>query len=570
MLATPWRWACVVTLYGFSREPHDEDAQQPDPATADDRGPDQGDATSGPRHTGHSTFADFLPTDSRSADSDSSSTPRRASGAPAHDAARPEWSAATPESFAVTRRELSGLDAASTDATGWVLGAPTPPGPSVLGAGHQWGQPSPKAPQLNHGNTSDAEEPVPEARVGPAAQGRLGWPGSRARPWVLVAAATAAVLLVGVIVAIGRSAAGGGDRQAAWQAGAAPAVSPSPAVTADATTVTLSGVGDVIMGTAPGDLPPRAGEGFFGEVVDALDSDLVMGNLETPLTEDTGRVKCGFVTPPATPGNPSPKPTRVSGCHQFYLPPSYAQHLRDGGFDLVSLANNHTHDMGMEGLRNTRAALDAAGVKHTGAPDQITYIDVKGVKVAVLGFAIYSWGQNLNNIPAAEQLVNKAAAEADIVVIQMQGGAEGSDESHQPRGREFFLGEDRGDLRRFSRAVIDAGADVIFGHGPHIMRGMEFYKGRLIAYSLGNFCGYGVLNSSGYLGVGGVLKVTLNKDGTWVSGQLVATEMVRGGIPAPDPDRRAIPFVNRLSREDFGGGAARLAADGTITPPSAG
>ncbi len=100
----------------------------------------------------------------------------------------------------------------------------------------------------------------------------------------------------------------------------------------------------------------------------------------------------------------------------------------------------------------------------------------------------------------------------------MQGGAEGSDETHVKPGHEIFLGEDRGDLIEFSHAVIDAGADVVFGHGPHIMRGMEFYKGRLIAYSLGNFCGYRVLSTAGFLGVGGVLKVTLTKDGTWVGG----------------------------------------------------
>ena len=93
----------------------------------------------------------------------------------------------------------------------------------------------------------------------------------------------------------------------------------------------------------------------------------------------------------------------------------------------------------------------------------------------------------------------------------MQGGAEGSDKTHVTSGHEIFLGEDRGDLITFSHAVIDAGADVVFGHGPHVMRGMEFYKGRLIAYSLGNFCGYRVLGTAGFLGVGGVLKVTLHK-----------------------------------------------------------
>jgi hypothetical protein len=190
-------------------------------------------------------------------------------------------------------------------------------------------------------------------------------------------------------------------------------------------------------------------------------------------------------------------------------------------------------------------------LQYTGGVGQITNVTVKGVKVAVLGFSVYSWGASLNNIEAASALVKQAAAQADLVVIQMQGGAEGSDKSHVPSGHEIFLGEDRGDLKTFSHAVIDAGADVVFGHGPHIMRGMEFYKGRLVAYSLGNFCGYRVLGTGGFLGVGGVLKVTLHKDGTWAGGKLVPTKMINGGIAAPDDDKRALDFVAGLSREDF-------------------
>jgi hypothetical protein len=338
-------------------------------------------------------------------------------------------------------------------------------------------------------------------------------------------------------------------------------------------TISLSGVGDVIMGTQPRDIPPGDGAGFFDAVKSALDADVVMGNLETPLTADTGRVKCPTAsstpTPTADPGTPSPRPTKPSGCFQFYLPPSYAKHLYDGGFDVMSLANNHTNDMGPDGLSNTRTALEAAGVKHTGGLNEITYVEVKGIKVAVLGFAVYAWGQNLNNIAAAEELVRRADAEADLVVIQMQGGAEGADRTHVKAGKEIYLGEDRGDLVKFGHAVIDAGADVVFGHGPHVMRGMEFYKGRLIAYSLGNFCGYGVLSSAGVLGVGGVLTVTLRRDGSWVGGKLVSTEMVNGGLPTIDPARRAVPFVGGLSLDDFGPAAAIISApDGTITAPA--
>ena len=381
------------------------------------------------------------------------------------------------------------------------------------------------------------------------------------RPLMVVLAGAVALVVLAVLSGMASASMFRGE-PAAWQQpgtgpndpGATP--SPGPAVPpAVEETITLSGVGDVIMGTSPSSLPPNEGAGFFDEVKAALASDLVMGNLDQPITVDTGRVKCAEGS---------------TGCHQFYLPPSYAQRLKEGGFDLVSLANNHTHDMGAEGLRNTRTALDAAGVLHTGGVDQITTVDVKGVKVAVLGFSVYSWGQNLNKIPEAEALVRRADAEADIVVIQMQGGAEGTDKAHVRTGTEMFLGENRGDLIKFSHAVVDAGADVVFGHGPHVMRGMEFYKGRLIAYSLGNFCGYKTLSSNGFAGVGGVLKVTLKRDGSWSRGELVPTEMVRGGYPAPDPDKRALAFVNDLSQDDFGAaGAVISTTDGTITAPPA-
>ncbi|MFC7482081.1 CapA family protein [Luedemannella flava] len=344
--------------------------------------------------------------------------------------------------------------------------------------------------------------------------------------------------------------------------GTAPASSPA----ADDGTITLAGVGDVIMGSWPDDLPPRGGKGFFDRVRTALAADLVMGNLETPLSADTGHTKCGWETPSPKPGNPSPSPVPASGCHQFSLPTSYAGHLKDAGFGVMNLANNHTFDMGQTGLTNTRRALDGVGIDYTGAPGQIAYRTVKGVKVAVIGFSIYGWTQSLNNMTGSANLVRKAAEKADIVVVQMQGGAEGADKSHVKKGHEIFLGEDRGDLIGFTHKMIDAGADVVFGHGPHIMRGMEFYKGRLIAYSLGNFCGYKVLRGTGYLGVGGILKVSLHPDGTWAGGTLVPTEMVSGGYPAVDKDKRALAFVRGLSADDFGDSAAQIDKIGKITP----
>ena len=150
------------------------------------------------------------------------------------------------------------------------------------------------------------------------------------------------------------------------------------------------------------------------------------------------------------------------------------------------------------------------------------------------------------------------------MIVTFHGGAEGSDKTHVPNGTEYFLGENRGNLRAFSHAVVDAGADLVVGHGPHVLRGMEFYKGRLIAYSMGNFAGYGVFSLSGPLGVSGILKATLRADGTWVKGRLVATRLVGEGLPALDPAESAHGIVRTLSRSDFGRRGVRVTPTGVL------
>ncbi|MDM4721296.1 CapA family protein [Micromonospora sp. WMMA1363] len=357
-------------------------------------------------------------------------------------------------------------------------------------------------------------------------------------------------------------AAGCGDADpgagAVWQPGAggsAPAASTGAAEPA-ATAISLSATGDIIMGNAPNRLPANDGKDFFADVEGALAADLVMGNLEEPLTVDTGVGKCG---------------ADATRCFQFRVPPEYAAHLRDAGFDLLNQANNHGHDFGAEGYQNTQAALEKYELAHTGAPGQITVVDVRGVKVAVAGFSPYSWSNPLTDIAAAAQIVTKAAGMADLVVVQVHMGAEGADRTRVKPGTEMYLGENRGDPVRFAKAMIDAGADLIVGHGPHVLRGLEFYRGRLIAYSLGNFAGGGkMLNNSGRLGWGGVLKVSLRPDGTWTSGSFASTYMNSAGLPTLDPDDRGLALVRELSGKDFPETGAVLDDSGKISPPEAG
>src|SRR5204863_636201 len=154
----------------------------------------------------------------------------------------------------------------------------------------------------------------------------------------------------------------------------------------------------------------------------------------------------------------------------------------------------------------------------------------------------------LVNLPKAAELVRQAKSQADLVVIQVHMGGEGADHTHVKPGTEIFYGENRGDPIAFSHAVIDAGADIVIGHSPHVLRAMEFYKGKLIAYSLGNFAGYHALGTGGVVAVSEILRVTLRRDGSYVSGTLVPALMVAPGVPRLDPRKQAISLVSGLTK----------------------
>jgi len=337
--------------------------------------------------------------------------------------------------------------------------------------------------------------------------------------------------------------------------GAAPESTPStpPAAPAESEAgVAISAVGDVIMGATP-ELPPEDGRRLFDGVAGRLSGDIVLGNLDQTLTDVATSDKCGAGS---------------SGCFAFRTPPSYAGVLRDAGFTVLNLANNHTHDFGDQGLLDTQAALTAAGLQFTGLPGQITLQEVGSLRVAIVGFSPYGWSQSLLDIPAAVQLVASADQQADLVVATIHAGAEGADQTHVRPGSEIFLGEDRGDAMAFSRAVIDAGADAVLGAGPHVLRGMEWYRGRLIAYSLGNFIGYETLSNDGPAGVGGILSLRLAADGTWDGGSLAGTVMVDPGVPQLDAGQQAPAMVRELSRADFGACGVSIGPTGELAPPT--
>jgi poly-gamma-glutamate capsule biosynthesis protein CapA/YwtB (metallophosphatase superfamily) len=157
----------------------------------------------------------------------------------------------------------------------------------------------------------------------------------------------------------------------------------------------------------------------------------------------------------------------------------------------------------------------------------------------------------MNNLAKAKELIQEAKANADFVVVSVQGGAEGADKTQVKNQTEMFYGENRGNMKLFSRTMIDEGADLIIGHGPHVLRGMELYKGKLIAYSLGNFVGDGALSREGILANSIILEVTLNSKGDFIKGKIIPVKINPQGFPFYDNQFSAVKMIQNLVKSDF-------------------
>jgi poly-gamma-glutamate capsule biosynthesis protein CapA/YwtB (metallophosphatase superfamily) len=332
---------------------------------------------------------------------------------------------------------------------------------------------------------------------------------------------------------------------------AAPKASPHGATAKAQATVSITWVGDMNFGTL-GNYPPGGSASLLSAVAADLHSNLTIGNLETALGA-APLTKCA-------PGE--------SNCFAYEAPAATAQALRQDGFAAVNVANNHTMDAGTAGEDSTDAALRAAGLVWDGRPGQITYLTRKGIKIALLGFAPWPYDASMLDIPAAEALVRQARAHAQVVIVIIHAGAEGASAQHVRPGMETYLGEERGDSIAFTHGVIDAGADLVMGSGPHVLRAMQWYHGHLIAYSLGNFCGYNTLGLHGPTAEAAILHVTLRADGTFVRGSIAPIRLAEPGIPEADPAGTAIGLINTLSQDDFpGNGAVHISARGIIPSP---
>ena len=300
--------------------------------------------------------------------------------------------------------------------------------------------------------------------------------------------------------------------------------------------VSIAWAGDTTLGSHAYGLPGRTGRSVLASVRGTLSAaDLAIGNYEGTLS---------------TGGSP-----RCSGgplCFIFQAPPRMADAIRWAGFDVMNVANNHGLDMGLAARGQTVAALRAQGLGVAGLPGTAVYRQVEDTRVAILGFSHSHANDHIRDRAAAVRLVRAASRRADVVVVVMHAGAEGAAAAHVPYGDENGFGENRGNTRAFVHAVIDAGADVVFGSGPHVVRGIEQRAGRLAFYSTGNFAGWHNFALGGLGSQSGIAEVTLDERGEFTAGTWHSIRLDRPGIPRPDASGSSVDRVRTLSRQDFG------------------
>lgn len=311
--------------------------------------------------------------------------------------------------------------------------------------------------------------------------------------------------------------------------------SPKPA----GDTLSLIAVGDIMFGTNFPDvhtLPPNDGKYLLKDFSAELqDADITFGNSEGVFLDAGG-------TPKGFGGN----------VFSFREPRRYAQYFVDNGFDLLSVANNHVADFGETGMKSTVETLEALSLHFAGLQNYpTTIITVRNIKIGLAAFAPHKGCIQMNDYAAMTAAIKNLKKECGIVMVSFHGGAEGRNATHVPRRTEIFFNQNRGDVYEFAHLAVDAGADIVIGHGPHVARAMEVYKNKFIAYSLGNFCTYGMFSLKGVSGIAPLLKININETGDFISGRISSIRQEGEGGPLRDDDHGAYQLIRGLTASDI-------------------
>ena len=320
--------------------------------------------------------------------------------------------------------------------------------------------------------------------------------------------------------------------------------------------ITVIGVGDIMLGSnyPSKNLLPKNDYNILSDTEKILqDADITIGNLEGTLFDEGGI--------PKSCSDPSV-------CFVFRTPSKYGQYLKKAGFDYLSIANNHSNDFGDEGISKTMKNLDELGIKYTGIKKlaETTIIEKDNLKYGFVSFAPLSKTVDLNDYEYAAELIKSLKSKVDIVIVMFHGGAEGNGKEHLTRKTEMFFGENRGNVFKFARMAVDAGADIIFGQGPHVTRAIELYKNKFISYSAGNFAPYGKFNLKGSSGIAPIFKITLDSKGNFIEGEIIPVRQTKGVYgPFIDENKSAVKEIISLNKSDFPeGNGLSVSEDGKI------
>ena len=317
-------------------------------------------------------------------------------------------------------------------------------------------------------------------------------------------------------------------------------------------TVRINAVGDIVMGnTFPtGNLPKNNGKDLFAPAESLLkDGDVIIGNLECSLCDEGTLMK-----------------KIVEGkTYAFKTPEKYGINLKNAGFNVLNIANNHIRDFGEYGVKSTKRILDSLGIQNTGFLNETAIFEIDSLKVAVVGFSSYFGMNNVLEKEKSMSLIKKLDDSNDIVIVTFHGGAEGQNALHVKDEVEYMYGELRGNIFRFCHDAVDAGADVVIGHGPHVPRGVELYNERIIAYSLGNFLTYAGINVNGKNGYAPLLSLEVSSRGEFLSGKIHSFMQIKGKGIVSDSLHSAALLMKELSEEDFPGNQIVIDANGIIS-----
>ncbi len=294
------------------------------------------------------------------------------------------------------------------------------------------------------------------------------------------------------------------------------------------TTITVGWVGDMVPSS-----DDAYNENVFLGVASLLQKpDLMIGNLEGTFATPDRTSKCIYL---------------ATMCHAFAGDPSFAYALRAAGFDMVSLVNNHSYDYLNEGLADTEIVLNDAGIPFISPTHPSTSIVIKGKKIGVLGLSSTEPAKTITDYDFIQREVEKLKNENDFVIVVFHGGAEGADKTAVPGVNEYMGTEDRGNVELVAHTAIDAGADLILGSGPHVLRKIENYKNVPIAYSLGNFVGSGKLTTTGILATSGIFEATLEQNAP-TTYNFSSVQLSRDGVPSIDSFEQGKYLIESLSK----------------------